>query len=239
MSDARERFLARVRQALAGGAGPAPGYAAEAGAAVGRGSMPPRADHPGSDPAAWPARFAAELEAVGGSAERTAWEEAGPRAAAYAGRLGVRRVLAWDPAALPGPGGELLASVLAWLSGEGLEVRTWPAEAADAELGVVVAEAAIAASGTVMLSSGRGKGRSVSLLPDHLLALVPAGALRPTLAEALADLAQRTRGGDIPQNVVLITGPSKSADIEQQLIQGVHGPRTVHALLVAPRGAGA
>lgn len=234
MSRARARFLARLGEALG-----------RQGAAAGRPPQPPapslglprRADDPGTDPGAWPARFAAELEAVGGSAEIVPAAAAAGRAAAYAAGLGVRRVLAWDPAALTGEAAALLAAALEALAASGCEVQTWPApvaEAARAELGVVVAEAAIAASGTVVLSSGQGRGRSVSLLPEHLLVLVPAAVLRPTLAEVLAQVARRTRAGDIPQNVALITGPSKSADIEQKMITGVHGPRTVHALVAAP-----
>ncbi|HEX6989763.1 MAG TPA: LUD domain-containing protein [Bacillota bacterium] len=234
MSD-RERFLARVRRALGRAAGAGPGHQDSALGAVGgsyRAALPPRADHPGDDPSAWRSRFVAELEAVGGSAEAVARAALGTAAAAYAARLKISRVVAWDPALLPEDAGRLLADALAALSAAGLDVRTWPAAAADAEMGVVVAEAAIAASGTVMISSGPGKGRSVSLLPEHLLVLVPAPALRPTLGEALADVAGMTRSGRIPHNVTLITGPSKSADIEQQMIRGVHGPRTVHALVL-------
>lgn len=232
MSRERERFLASLGEAL-GRQASAPGRLPKPPAPGG--DLPRRADHPGTDPGTWPARFAAELEAVGGTAEIVPPGEAARRAAAYAAGLGVRRVLAWDPAALTGEAAALLTATLEALSASGFEVQTWPtADAAEAELGVVVAEAAVAASGTVMVSGGKGKGRSVSLLPEHLLVLVPAAVLRPTLAEVLAQLARRTRSGDIPQNVALITGPSKSADIEQKMIMGVHGPRTVHALVAAP-----
>ncbi|HEX6989442.1 MAG TPA: hypothetical protein VF282_08230, partial [Bacillota bacterium] len=149
----RERFLARVRRALGRVAGDGPGQDDSASAAGGgsyRAGLPPRADHPGDDPSAWRSRFRAELEAVGGSAEAVARDALGTAAAAHAARLKVGRVLAWDPAALPADAGRLLADALEALSAAGLEVRTWPAAAADAELGVVVAEAAIAASGTVM-----------------------------------------------------------------------------------------
>ena len=245
----REDFLRRVREALASGGRPGPAERPRGAAGLGR------ADHPGDDPAAWPERFARELAAVKGSCEILSDPAAGHGAVAaacvqYARSRGLRRVVAWDPAALatgpegddPGKAGDVLAAVLAALQEAGCEVTPWRGAdaaalrrwAAAAELGVVVAHCAVAASGTVAVVHGPGRGRAVSLLPEHLLVLVPRGALVPTLPDALGRLASRFGAADpstAPQNITLITGPSKSSDIELHPVVGVHGPRFVHAVV--------
>ncbi|PZN08096.1 MAG: hypothetical protein DIU69_10560 [Bacillota bacterium] len=249
----RERFLERVRRAL--GRGGVHGAAKRTRGVTGLG----RADHPGDDPAAWPERFARELAAVKGSCEILSDPEAGAGPAAgavaaacvrYARTHQLRRVVAWDPTALatsphgkdPDDTGQTLGGVLVALQEEGCEVTPWRGEdaaslrraAAAAELGIVVAHSAIAASGTVAVVHGPGRGRAVSLLPEHLLVLVPRDVLVPTLPDALARLAARFGAADpaaAPQNISLITGPSKSSDIELHPVVGVHGPRFVHAVV--------
>lgn len=246
----RERFLQRVRQALERGG--VLGAAERPRGAAGLG----RADHPGDDPAAWPERFARELAAVKGTCELIPGPAGGGEAVAaacvaYARSHGLRRVVAWDPVALasglhatddPAATDKTLATVLTALEEAGCEVTPWRGTdagflrqvATGADLGVVVAHCAIAASGTVAVVHGPGRGRAVSLLPEHLLVLVPRDVLVPTLPDALASLAARFGAADpavAPQNMTLITGPSKSSDIELHPVVGVHGPRFVHAVL--------
>jgi L-lactate dehydrogenase complex protein LldG len=95
-------------------------------------------------------------------------------------------------------------------------------------------DAAIAESGTMLLLSGVGRGRLASLLPPMHIALLPADRIFRTLPEAFAAL--QTAWGDRwfrdRSNLTLITGPSRTADIEQTLTLGVHGPRDVHAIVI-------
>lgn len=254
----RKDFLSRIRAAL--GRSPR----ADTGRGAGGGQAPPRpdrskpmprrSDHPGDDRDQWPARFVAELEAVGGTGEIAPARELPSRAAGFAAKLPISRVVSWNPRSAPGDAGRWLDAILKELEDAGKTVLTWPAgvgepeeacssgeplgarlmaEAARSELGIAVAEAAVPSSGTIMLISGVGKGRSVSLLPEHLLVIVPQDAFRESLADALTDIRARYgRKGEYPQNISFITGPSKSADIGQHLVTGVHGPRNVHAIVV-------
>lgn len=103
-----------------------------------------------------------------------------------------------------------------------------PAPAApprEAALGVSVARAAAAQSGSLVLSSR--DGRRTQLLPPVHVVLVNAGTVAGTLGEALA--ACRDDGGAA---LALHSGPSKSADIGQVMVTGVHGPGRVVAVLL-------
>ena len=95
----------------------------------------------------------------------------------------------------------------------------------EAALGVSVARAAAAQSGSLVLSSR--DGRRTQLLPPVHVVLVDAGTVAATLGEALA--ACRDDGGAA---LALHSGPSKSADIGQVMVTGVHGPGRVIALLL-------
>ena len=107
-------------------------------------------------------------------------------------------------------------------------------EAAAAGLGITGADYAVAETGSVVLLPRRGISRLVSLLPPVHLALV-----RPQdVVESLDDLFLLRRldyhrnGGDMGSYLNFITGPSRTADIEQTLVVGVHGPGEVHMVLL-------
>ena len=96
----------------------------------------------------------------------------------------------------------------------------WRGLCAQAELGVSGADAALAETGTIVLRSGPGRSRLATLLPPVHLALVPVERLQPDLFTWTA-----SRAGRLPAGVTLVSGPSKTADIEQTLAIGVHGPK--------------
>ena len=107
-------------------------------------------------------------------------------------------------------------------------------QAASAEIGITGVDAAFAGTGSVALRSGTGKSRSASLLPMHHLVIVPMSRLYPTVEDWLASLRRTGRIDSFVRQagqIVFVTGPSKSADIELQLTVGVHGPRTTHAVV--------
>jgi L-lactate dehydrogenase complex protein LldG len=95
---------------------------------------------------------------------------------------------------------------------------------ADADVGITGVRCAIAQTGTLVLTSDAG--RKASLLPMNHIALVRAEQLVPTMAEAFETYM------DIPTAWVQATGPSRTADIEQTLEIGVHGPGVVHVILI-------
>ncbi|MEJ2203441.1 MAG: LUD domain-containing protein [Gemmatimonadota bacterium] len=99
------------------------------------------------------------------------------------------------------------------------------APAESAALGISMARGAVAETGSLILDAR--DGRRAQLLPPRHVVIVDAGRVHATLVEALRSLAD-----DLPSAVGLHSGPSKSADIGQMLVKGVHGPGRVVALIV-------
>lgn len=99
---------------------------------------------------------------------------------------------------------------------------------AAADVGISSAEAALAETGTVVVGSGAGKSRLVTLLPPIHIALVPASKLTTDLFTWAAARPQTAP----PANTVFISGPSKTADIEQTMAIGVHGPKRFIVILI-------
>ena len=93
-----------------------------------------------------------------------------------------------------------------------------------AEVGISVARGAIAETGSLMMDAR--DGRRAQLLPPVLVVLVDASTVHATLADALESVRH-----DLPAAIGLHSGPSKSADIGQVMVRGVHGPGRVIALL--------
>jgi L-lactate dehydrogenase complex protein LldG len=114
----------------------------------------------------------------------------------------------------------------------GVDVAPISIEASSAaDLGVTSAMSAIATTGTLVQDSHLVGGRSVSLLPPVHLCVLPVDRIVPTSAEVLRGLGD---GRALPSNLVLITGPSRSGDIEQIMALGVHGPLAVEIVLLRP-----
>ena len=89
-------------------------------------------------------------------------------------------------------------------------------------LGVTFCSAYLAQTGSLVFPSGPGLGTLASLLPPVHLALSLPEGLKENLAEHLSALAD-----GLPSRLTLVTGPSRTGDIEATLTQGVHGPRRV------------
>src|SRR5438093_13731947 len=99
------------------------------------------------------------------------------------------------------------------------------------DAGVTTAQWGIADTGTLVLESARELSRVVSLVPPIHVALLSARCICDSLGEALARVRQP--GGGVASHVItFITGPSRTSDIELTLVMGVHGPQTVHVLLM-------
>lgn len=103
----------------------------------------------------------------------------------------------------------------------------WRDAVAACRVGVTGSIAGVVETGTVALACGPGAPRAVSLLPDTHLCLVAASSLHVRFEEALPAVVAH----GLPSNLVWVTGPSRSADIEKQITLGVHGPRTVEIVL--------
>lgn len=185
----------------------------------------------------------ARLALINRLAGWTAEEEAarkGPKPETYGQD---RMVLSWAPERLPVDGlAEALAD-MGWKLAAPASLIT-PA-ALDAvrfiRFGLTGVEAAFAATGSLLVVAGVGQSRAASLLPFRHIALIPFSRLYPTIE---AWLAERRAAGNLEVLLRaragwnLITGPSKSADIEMNLTLGVHGPKFVHAILFDDARAG-
>lgn len=101
---------------------------------------------------------------------------------------------------------------------------------ASADLGITGTTAGIALTGSVVIDTSQSGSRLASLLPDMHLALLEMRRILPTPGEFFRTLGERP--GGLPSNLVLVTGPSRSADIELRLTIGVHGPRRVLVALL-------
>lgn len=93
------------------------------------------------------------------------------------------------------------------------------------------AEAGIAETGTVCLLSGAANPTTLNYLPDNHIVVLKRDDLVGDLESVWSRLRQRFGAGQLPRTVNLITGPSRSADIEQKMLLGAHGPRRLHILI--------
>jgi L-lactate dehydrogenase complex protein LldG len=116
-----------------------------------------------------------------------------------------------------------------WSSRPLLEIREGRAEASDL-VAVQHGYAGIAETGTLMLPSAPDRPTTLNLLADTAVVVLRADAVVGAYEEAWDRL--RAASGGMPRNVMLVTGPSRSADIEQTLELGAHGPRRLHVVLV-------
>jgi len=148
-----------------------------------------------------------------------------------------RSVLVWDPDSLPVGGlddafRDMGLTLVAPSDLTGKESRE---AIRSIRYGVSGVEAAFAATGSLLVRTGAGMSRSASLLPYYHAALVPFSRLYPTAEDWLDEQRQAGALVDLLRthaNLTLITGPSKSADIEMILTLGVHGPKFLHVILL-------
>ena len=218
----REQFLGRVTAALRG---------ADLPEATGPDTAPPiQFDDPIET-------FVVEAEAVAAEVTIVGSGEAARAITAIIENTGERRYVAWDRL------DDFLPGVTASLDQAGYE-RVDARVAADAAerhldharigavaVGITGADIGIAASGSVVLQHGPGRPRSASLLVEHHIVVLPADRIVSSLGEAMqrVDLEQTS-------NVAVITGPSRTGDIESIITLGVHGPRHVHVVVVETAG---
>lgn len=222
----RESFLSRVHQAAQAGRAyrvhlqpvpPEVGYVGAAGDLC---------DH-----------MAAEVEAVGGKAFRVPdLLAARELLATLLDEAAAKSALCWDHDVLARMGlSEFLQSRdIVRNSFENLSKLDFDVQRATmlaCEVGISSVDCAIAETGTLMVCSRPGQERVASLLPVMHVAIVERQQIVPDLLDAFGILHQRGLE-NLPSNTTLITGPSKTGDIELQLTTGVHGPKHWRVILV-------
>ena len=180
-------------------------------------------------------RFARELEAVGGRVYRASDANGARQAIAdIVAEKSLRRIVRGDTPLVSSLGlDELLAARDVEVTVAALSVVERGAlreKEFDAEVGITDADFGVAETGTLLLAAREGQGRAVSLLPPVHIAVVES----QNIVRDLSTLFERLRGdGKAPASAyTLITGPSRTADIELVLTVGVHGPGELYVVLI-------
>ncbi len=167
-------------------------------------------------------RLLREIGALSGSATRLSAAELDQTLEHLVREQEVRRATLWPTPRLAALG---IAERLSRLGVEIVAPHAGKHALAECDLGVTEADFALPETGTLGLLSSLDKPRAVSLLPRVHLAIVGADALRADLHQVFAEAKGRGY-------LILITGPSRTADIELTVTLGVHGPRALYAWLI-------
>jgi L-lactate dehydrogenase complex protein LldG len=224
MNNSRQSMLQRIRQAVA-----------EGNRAGGQPVLPARGSvgYQGAG-ADLVQRFSEQLTAAGGQPHRVADAEAAADKVQDLVRCqAAQRILLSGGPVLPG------VDLAKRLREQDLEVfvvdALEPARRRDtffqADVGISGVAYALAETGTLVVASRPAEPRSVSLLPPVHIALVQRGQILADLFDLFADL--EADKPQLPSCLTLITGPSKTGDIELKLVTGVHGPGEMHVVLVS------
>jgi hypothetical protein len=216
MSSAREQILGAIRQGL-GRDGPSASAQAEIDARLqGEGSASLRPKLPDGDPVAL---FRAGLERLSGTLnEMRVIHELPAAVAAYMESQNLAGTVAISPS----------LQQLDWASTK-LAPRFGRATG-DEQVGVSLAFCGIVETGSLVLLSGRETPTTLNFLPEHHLVALKRDDLVMHIEDVWARM--RSNNNDWPRTVNIITGPSRTADIEQTIQLGAHGPWRLHVLLI-------
>jgi L-lactate dehydrogenase complex protein LldG len=220
MSGARDQILATIRKGRGRGAVSGADRAALEARLDGhrRGTIPARVD---KDAAALTRLFVDQVEVLSATVDRVGSVEDVPEAvAAYLARENLPAVLraAKDPLVESAP----------WETRPALTVSYGPSDGGD-EVGLTGAFAAVAETGTLVLRSGPTHPTTLNFLPDTHVVLVRTSQVVGPYEDAWDRLRA---AGALPRTVNFVSGPSRTADIEQTIQLGAHGPRRLHIVLI-------
>jgi len=218
----REAIFASIRRALhvAGGEAPRREIVAERLAAAPVGVIPARGQ---GDAEARLKTFAAEADRAQASVATVAEAADVPKEIA-------RFLREHNLPAHLRMGDDPLLAAMPW-SATALEIAHGPSDGHDLNA-VTAAFAGIAETGTVALLSGPDNPTTLNFLPDNAIVVLPADRVEGAIEGVFKRLRETFGPGGGPRTVNLVTGPSRSADIEQTLLLGAHGPRRLHIVIV-------
>nr|WP_316652637.1 lactate utilization protein [uncultured Gellertiella sp.] len=221
--DSRKAILARIRatRQVAGDDGARHAAVAARLAAPPQGIIPARGQ---KDAEGRIALFLQMIEKAGATHERLADPSAIPHA--VASYLRAHNL----PASLR-KGGDPRLSGIGWDSQPALTLLDGASDGHDLAA-ISHAEGGIAETGTLMLLSGPDNPVTLTFLPEHHLVVISARDIGGDMETALARLRHLKGKDSMPRTVNFVSGPSRSADIEQTILLGAHGPRALHVLVV-------
>ncbi len=215
---ARERILERIRTAQGRpGAAPTEAELAQARSVIERRAIGPQPSFAHTaDPLA---QFRRECDRLGTTHGEAADAQGIAREVArYLDANGLeRRIVAW-PEFAP----------LDW-AGAGIAAEIRPANGED-RTGLTGSFCAIAETGTALLLCGATEPKTTALLPETHICVVRRSRLVDTMEDAFA--LTRAEAGELPRAAFFVSGPSRTADIEQTIVIGAHGPYRVHVIVV-------
>ncbi|MGE0846100.1 MAG: lactate utilization protein C [Flavobacteriaceae bacterium] len=220
---ARETILSTLRRSLGAGADDTvrAHEVAERLAEAPRGLIPARGQLPGRERVAL---FRKMVEEVNGTVAETADAAGVPEA--VAGYLRERNL----PASLV-HGADPLIAGLPWETQKHIEHKTQKPDGSEA-VGLSRASAGVAETGTLALFSGPDNPSTVNFLPEHHIVMIDAADIVAGYEGVWEKLRAVYGKGKMPRTMNFVTGPSRSADIEQTLLLGAHGPRALHVIIV-------
>ena len=128
-------------------------------------------------------------------------------------------------------GADPLLARLPWHRGGALEVAEGRAEGTD-RASVTRAFAGIAESGTIIQVSGQDNPTTLNFLPEVHIVVLEASAIFASYEEAWTKLRAAFGDGVMPRTVNMISGPSRTGDIEQTIVRPAHGPKNMHVIIV-------
>ncbi len=111
-------------------------------------------------------------------------------------------------------------------------IRTVANNNPEIRYGITGVEVALSATGSFVLTSGAGNNRATSLLPLVHIAVIRTDQIVQDLERWLTRVQKERRLFQETSNIVIITGPSKTADIAMELVTGMHGPKEVQLILI-------
>jgi L-lactate utilization protein LutC len=224
MTSPRDDFLRRVRQAVSAGNRPGAGFQVESRGRTGYQGA-------GDDPVR---RFREEFTALGGSFHLVAdIESCVTKVVELIKAKSPRQVLLGK-----GPVIDLLGLAKRF-NDAGIRVISVDELTSElcwdsffsADFGISGVDYLVAETGTIVLHSGADQPRSLSLLPPVHIAVAERKQLVPDLFD-LFQSSENKPARPLPSCITLITGPSKTGDIELRLVTGVHGPGEIHVILI-------
>lgn len=226
MADARDEILASVRRSLGvtGHEEPRRQAVANRLSRPARGVIPARGQKTGAEAVA---TFRHYAEAVQTSVTMVTAPAEAPAAAARwlsAANLPARLRMGADPrlAAMP------------WTT-TALEISAGPSDGGDLN-GVSHAFAGVTETGSLVLLSGPDNPTTLNFLPDNHIVVLDSADLVPALEDVWTRLRAEVGDGRMPRAVNMITGPSRSGDIDRTIFLGAHGPRALHIILIDRSG---
>jgi L-lactate dehydrogenase complex protein LldG len=165
-------------------------------------------------------QFSAEVSALGGEVRLTSSRALPAAIASFLQQEHVNQLLSWEPSHLP-------KGLIEELTEQGIKIGYELDPTAQA--GLTGAVAAAADTGTLLIPGGQGRPLSASLLPPIHIAILDHSALLPDLSEVFAIHGKLLR--QTASAAALVSGPSRTADIEMTLTLGVHGPKRLIVFL--------